>query len=87
MKQLKCWSKRKPTVRLLWARPKIEQKAFLSQRRLGLLYTTICGDIRSLTLLTLSNFRLEKAYANSVYPNEMAHDEPSHQDLHYLPFC
>ena len=27
------------------------------------------------------------AYANSVDPDEMAHNEPSHQDLHCLPFC
>ena len=27
------------------------------------------------------------AFANSVDPDEMAHNEPSHQDLHYLPFC
>ena len=25
-------------------------------------------------------------YANSVDPDETAHYEPSHQDLHYLPF-
>ena len=25
--------------------------------------------------------------ANSVDPDEMAHHELSHQDLHYLPFC
>ena len=26
-------------------------------------------------------------FANNVDPDEMAHDEPSHQDLHCLPFC
>ena len=26
-------------------------------------------------------------YANSVDPDETARYEPSHQDLHYLPFC
>ena len=25
--------------------------------------------------------------ANSVDPDEMAHNEPSHQGLHYLLFC
>ena len=27
------------------------------------------------------------ACANSVDPDEMAHNEPSHQDIHCLPFC
>ena len=27
------------------------------------------------------------AYANSVYLAETAHNEPSHQDLYYLPLC
>ena len=27
------------------------------------------------------------AFANSIDPDEMAHNEPSHQDLHCLPFC
>ena len=26
------------------------------------------------------------SFANSVGPNETAHDEPSHQDLHCLPY-
>ena len=26
-------------------------------------------------------------FANSVDPDEMAHNEPSHLDLHCLPFC
>ena len=26
------------------------------------------------------------AFANSVEPDETAHNEPSHQDPHYLPF-
>ena len=26
-------------------------------------------------------------FANSVGPDEMAHKEPSHQDLNSLPFC
>ena len=29
---------------------------------------------------------LNKYYANSVYPDETAHNEPSNQELHYLPF-
>ena len=28
-----------------------------------------------------------KSFANSVDPDETAHDEPSHQDLLCLPFC
>ena len=27
------------------------------------------------------------ALANSADPDEMAHNKPSHQDLHCLPFC
>ena len=26
-------------------------------------------------------------FANSADPDETAHNEPSHQDLHCLPFC
>ena len=26
-------------------------------------------------------------YANSIAPDEMTRNEPSHQDLHYLPIC
>ena len=29
----------------------------------------------------------KNTYANSVDPDETAHNEPSHQDLHYLPVC
>ena len=38
--------------------------------------------------LTLSALQAETTlFANSVDPDEMAHNEPSHQDLHCLPFC
>ena len=29
----------------------------------------------------------QNVFANSVDPDETAHNEPSHQDLHCLPFC
>ena len=32
-------------------------------------------------------YRKKKYFANSLDPDETAHLEPSHQDLHYLPFC
>ena len=38
--------------------------------------------------LTLSAQKTEPdIYANSVDPDEMAHNEPFHQDLHCLLFC
>ena len=36
--------------------------------------------------MTWKQLRVE-AWANSADPDEMAHNEPSHQDLHYLPLC
>ena len=38
-----------------------------------------------LTLLTIQTKR--DAFAHCVYPDETAHNEPSHLDLHCLPFC
>ena len=29
----------------------------------------------------------QTVFANNVDPDETAHNEPSHQDLHCLPFC
>ena len=38
--------------------------------------------------LTFSALQIKlDTYANSVDPDEMAHNEPSHQDQHRLPFC
>ena len=38
--------------------------------------------------LTLSTLQTKTdAFANSVDPDETACNEPSHQDLHCLPFC
>ena len=38
--------------------------------------------------LILSSLQTDKdTFANSVDPDEMAHIEPSHQDLHYLQVC
>ena len=41
----------------------------------------------SLNWLTLSVLQTQTVFANSVNPVETAHYEPSHQDLHSLPFC
>ena len=44
-------------------------------------------SIRSASL-TVSDLQTDtNTYANSVDPDEMAHNEPSHLDLHYLLFC
>ena len=32
-------------------------------------------------------YRSKQIFANSVNTDEMGHNEPSHQDLHCLPFC
>ena len=53
------------------------------------------GDILNCLLysLTLDDSSVDQAIAtlqtetDSVDPNEMAHNEPSHQNLHCLPFC
>ena len=39
-----------------------------------------------LLILTLSVLQTKAFFANSVDPDETAQDEPSHQDLHRLPF-
>ena len=48
-----------------------------------------CVHFKNKTLnLTLSALQTNTStFANSVDPDEMAHYEPSHQDLHCLPFC
>ena len=39
------------------------------------------------TFLTLSSLQTNMdTFVNSVDPDETAHNEPSHQDLHCLPF-
>ena len=39
-------------------------------------------------LVTLSALQTNTdIFSNSVYPDEMAHREPSHLDVHCLPFC
>ena len=38
-------------------------------------------------MLTLSALLTKTILANSVDPDETAHNEPSHQDLHCLAFC
>ena len=44
--------------------------------------------LEPLTKVTLSTmYNSTDTYANSIDPDEMAHNEPSHQDLHCLPFC
>ena len=44
--------------------------------------------IISIHILTLSSLQINTdTFANSADPDEMAHNEPSHQDLHCLPFC
>ena len=38
--------------------------------------------------LTISSLQTKTdAFANNADPDETAHNEPSHQDLHCLPFC
>ena len=42
----------------------------------------------NLLALTLSALQTKTdTFANGIDPDEMAHNEPSHQDLHFLPFC
>ena len=47
-------------------------------------YLIVINNIGTLTLSPLKT----KAYlfANSIDPDEMIHNQPSHQDLHYLQF-
>ena len=48
------------------------------------MFFNICKKL----LLTLSAVQIQAyTFANSVDPEETAHNEPSPQDLHCLPFC
>ena len=38
-------------------------------------------------LTPLSHADPDSSFTNILDPDEMANNEPSHQDLHYLPFC
>ena len=49
------------------------------------LLVSVRTDFRSLTLATLQT-KIDP-FANSVDQDETAHNKPSHQDLHCLPFC
>ena len=43
---------------------------------------------KELHILTISFLQTNTdIFANSEDPDETARNEPSHQDLHYLPFC